>query len=99
MFTPANGQIIKLQQDVEIEMEDGYIFRIEAGEELEVVEYFTDSPEQTPNEYYEKYGVYNVDIKTGDLTYHNPWDRSGQSDYEIDLGTTNIDFTLEDLQD
>jgi hypothetical protein len=94
MFKLEAGQTVKLNYDLEIEDESGYIAIIAAGTEITVKDVCTyDS--LTPAEYLAEYGHYNVDVAV-DATIINPWDRSGQSDSEASF-TTNLDIEEKDL--
>lgn len=96
MIKLTEGQTIKLNYQLEIESESGDVAIVEAGTPITIVNFVTNSPTQTPEEYYAEYGNYNVDIRVDDVPVINQWDRSGQSDYEVTT-TTNIDIQESDL--
>jgi hypothetical protein len=96
MIFPTAGQTITVNFDIEIEEEDGYIHRVDAGEELLVVGYDDlAGRNMTPEQYFEEYGSIELMVEVGDITVQNQWDRSGQSDYEINGGVQPISLDEE----
>jgi hypothetical protein len=81
---PKIGQTIKVNFDVEIEEDDGYILRLEAGEEMTVVSYDDlAGRDMTPEQYFEEFEAIELIVECGDITVQNQFDRSGCSDYEV----------------
>jgi hypothetical protein len=87
---PKIGQNIKVNFDVEIEEDDGYILRLEAGEEMTVVGYDDltnhtnpDGTFYTLEQYFAEFEAIELIVECGDIHVQNQFDRSGQSDYEV----------------
>jgi hypothetical protein len=97
MIFPKIGQNITVNFDVEIEEEDGYILRLEAGEEMTVVAYDDltnhinpDGTFYTLEQYFKEFEAIELIVECGDISVHNQFDRSGQSDYEVSGKVTAI---------
>jgi hypothetical protein len=79
---PQIGQTIKVNFDVEVEEDDGYILRLEAGKEMTVVGYDDlAGRDMTPEQYFAEFEAIELIVECGDINVQNQFDRSGQSDY------------------
>jgi hypothetical protein len=90
MNIPKIGDIITVNFDVEIEEEDGFILRLEAGEEMKVLGYDdltnhvnADGSFYTPEQYFAEWEAIELIVECADIHVQHEWDRSGQSDYEV----------------
>lgn len=85
----TTGQTIKLTEELEIPLANGYIEVLPVGTEVTVTEAFPDADR------WEEYGVVNLDIEYAeDVQIQNPYDLSGQNDWEVFAqGVMNIDYT------
>lgn len=97
MIFPTIGQNITVNFDVEIEDEDGEIFRLDAGEEMTVISYDDltnhvnpDGSFYTPEQYFAEFEAIELIVECGDITVQNMWDRSGCSDYVVSNKVTAI---------
>jgi hypothetical protein len=97
MIFPKIGDIITVNFDVEIEEEDGYILRLDAGEEMTVTGYDdltnhvnSDGSFYTLEQYFEEFEAIELIVECGDIMVQDLWDRSGCSDYVVSGKITAI---------
>lgn len=100
MIFPAIGQTITVNFDVEIEEDDGYILRLDAGEEMTVVGYDdltnhvnADGTFYTLEQYFAEFEAIELIVECDDITVHNQFDRSGQSDTEVSGKVTALSLS------
>ena len=83
------GQTIKLNRRIEINLSGGWTAVLEAGEEMTVTDIAATNPD----------GSLQVEIEAADVPCINPWDRSGQSDDEVNIKAYVMDISPDDLED
>jgi hypothetical protein len=78
---PAIGSVITVNVDVEFEEEDGYLHYVPAGKPLTVTGY--DHGSLSPEEHWEQWGYFSLQVEAADIEVQSTSDRSGQSDYYV----------------
>jgi hypothetical protein len=96
MNIPAIGSTIKLNFDLEVEDEYGYIDVIHSGKDVTVVGYDL-PPDETIESHLNVYGTLPLIVEVGDVERYSQTDRSGQSDYTLNGGVHPIEIELSDI--